>query len=166
MKYKVNDAVMFDNSDVCVIEDIRKEKFSSKEQIYYVLKPVYDDRSTYYCPVKNEDIQLRSLMTKDEVKDLIKSMPELEIQWIDNDNERRTHFNELLKHGDHKQMVKLLKTLYANRAKKQREGRKFYAMDERVMKEAEKIVHGEIAYVMGIEIEEVENYISGIIDVD
>lgn len=161
MEFKIDDTVMYGNCDICKVEDIRNEKFSDEEQLYYVLKPVYDERSTIYCPVDSEMIKLRHLLTREEVNELIASMPDTETEWIENDQERKQRFNDLLRNGDHRQLVKLLKTLYQNREMKQQEGKKFYAADERVMKEAEKIVHGEIAYVLDISLEEVVPYITG-----
>lgn len=161
MEFKIDDTVMYGNCDICKIEDIRNEKFSNQEQLYYVLKPVYDERSTIYCPVESEQIKLRRLLTRDEVNELIASMPDTETEWIDNDQERKQRFNDLLRNGDHAQLVKLLKTLYANREMKLSEGKKFYAADERVMKEAEKIVHSEIAHVLDISLEDVAPFITG-----
>lgn len=161
MEFKINDTVMYGNCDICKIVDIRNEKFSDNEQLYYVLKPVYDERSTIYCPVDSELVKLRKLLTKDEVYELIALMPDTETEWIENDQERKQRFNDLLRNGNHQQLVKLLKTLYYNRELKTREGKKFYATDERVMKEAEKIVHGEIAHVLDISLEEVVPFITG-----
>ncbi len=161
MEFKINDTVMYGNCDICKIVDIRNEKFSDNEQLYYVLKPVYDERSTIYCPVDSELVKLRKLLTKDEVYELIALMPDTETEWIENDQERKQRFNDLLRNGNHQQLVKLLKTLYYNRELKTREGKKFYAADERVMKEAEKIVHGEIAHVLDISLEEVVPFITG-----
>lgn len=161
MDYKIDDTVMYGNCDICKIIDIRTEKFSDTEQLYYVLKPVYDERSTIYCPVDSDLVKLRDLLSKDEVYELIALMPDTETEWIENDQERKLRFNDLLRNGDHKQLVKLLKTLYYNRETKLREGKKFYAVDERVMKEAEKIVHREIAHVLDISLEEVVPFITG-----
>ena len=58
-------------------------------------------------------------------------------------------------------VISLLKTLYRKREEKKELGKKFHIADERVMKEAEQLLHGEFAYVLGIGEEQVLPYIFG-----
>lgn len=63
---------MYGNSGVCQIIDIRPEKFGEKEILYYILKPADNDKSTIYCPVDNNKIQMRKLLTIEEIHDILK----------------------------------------------------------------------------------------------
>ena len=48
------------------------------------------------------------------------------------------------------ELIKLIRALYFNREEKHRSGKKFYLSDERIMKEAETILHEEFAHVLNI----------------
>ncbi len=162
----VNETVMYGNSGVCTIVDIRPEKFGAEEVLYYILKPVYHERSTIYCPVDNEKIKIRKLLSKQEVYDLIQLMPDAETQWIDNEQQRKLQFNNLLKSGSHEDLVRLIKTIYLNRDEKAKTGKKFHAADERVMKEAESLLYEELAHVLHIEPDDVVAFIAGQLEPD
>ena len=65
------------------------------------------------CPLlyTNTKISIRKIMTKEEVYDLIKTMPDNETIWIDDMNLRKETYNEILKKGNKKDIVKLIKIL-------------------------------------------------------
>ena len=56
-------------------------------------------------------------------------------------------------------MVRLIKTLRDKSAEKVRTGKKFHSADERVFKEAERILFGEFGFVLGIHPSEVPAFI-------
>lgn len=158
--FQVNDVVMRGTSGICMIVDIRKENFRGMPEMYYVLQPI-NERTTIYCPVESDKLKIRKLLTREEIDELISTMPLRENIWIENDTERKDKFNAILKRGEHAELISLLKTLYQKREEKKEQGKKFHLADERVMKEAEQLLHGEFAYVLGIAEEEVLPYVLG-----
>lgn len=158
--FGVNDTVMYENCEVCKIVDIRSECFQKKRVLYYVLKPVYDGSSTFYSPVANEQ-KIRRVLSAEEIYELIQIMPDTETEWIENEQSRKEKYNEILRKGDHRELIKLLKTLYGKRKEKLQAGRKFHTADEKIMKEAEHILHGEFAHVLKIQPDEVIPFITG-----
>lgn len=158
--FDINDTIMYGSQGVCRILDIRQETFGGEAQLYYVLEPVYDNHSTIYCPVNSHKISLRKLLSVPEIHALITLMPTTETAWIDNDQERKEKFNAIVKEGDHKQLISLIKTLYYNRQAKLEVGKKPHAADERIMKEAEHILYTEFAHVLQIQPEEVVPFIT------
>ena len=157
--FQVDDEVVYGNTGVCRIIDMQQRKLDGKDVLYYVLKPLDDKTEIIYCPVNNNKVNIRKLMTTEEIYELIHTMPETETEWIENDQKRKEKFNEILKDGDCHKLVKLIKSLYYNREEKKNMGKKFYVADERIMKQAEKILHGELAYVLKIQPEEVVPFI-------
>lgn len=158
--FEINDVVMRGTSGICTIVDIRKENFRGTPEMYYVLQPIHE-RTTIFCPVESDKLRVRKLLTCAEIEALISAMPDMENIWIENDPERKEKYNAIIKRGEHKDLICLLKTLYQKREEKQRIGKKFHIADERVMKDAEQLLHGEFAYVLGIREEEVLPYILG-----
>lgn len=152
---------MYGNSGVCRIVDIRPEKFGEEKRVYYILKPDDNENSTIYCPVDCNKVNIRRLLSIQEVRDLIKIMPDTQMEWIENDQQRKETFTEILRQGDRRELVKLIKTLYFHREAMAQAGRKFRASDERIMKEAEKVLHGELAHVLQISQDQVVPFIMG-----
>lgn len=157
----VNDTVMYENYEVCRIVDVRTERFQKKAVLYYVLKPVYDQTSTIYSPVESSRDKLRKVLSLEEIYQLIQLMPDAETQWEENEQLRKEQHSAILRRGDHQELIKLLKTLYAKRQEKAESGKKFHAIDERTMKEAEHILHGEFAHVLKLEPNQVAPFITG-----
>lgn len=157
----VGDTIMYGNTGVCEIADIRRETFGGAERTYYVIHPVDGEESTIYCPVDNEKAPIRKLLTAEQIQELIRIMPDTEMKWIENDQLRRERFDEILKRGDHEELVKLIKVLYLNREEKERTGKKFHIADEKAMKEAEYMLYSEFAHVLKIQPDEVVPFIMG-----
>lgn len=159
--FQRNDTVMYGNTGVCRIVDIRPEKFADRELVYYILQPVYSESETIYCPVDGDKVKIRKLLSVQEIHELIGLMPDTQTEWIENDQLRKEKYTEILRNGDHKELVKLIKTLHVHREEKSREGKKFHLADEKISNEAEKILHGEFAHVLHIQPDEVVPFIMG-----
>ena len=100
-------------------------------------------------------------MTVKEVYDLIMAMPDNKTIWIDDINLRKEKYNEILKKGDKVELVKLIRTLYLEKQKKKNEGKKLYVGDEKIMSEAQRLLHEEFALVLNIKVDEVLPFILG-----
>lgn len=157
--FQIGEAIVYGHSGVCRIEDIRQETFGSVTRTYYVLRPLHDAHSTVYCPVEQAENKLRALLTKAEIDRLIDALPQSDDQWVDNDSERRDRFSDTLKSGDRAQLLGLIRTLYLRRREKAEAGKKLHLADERVMHDAERLLHEEFAHVLGIQPTEVVEYI-------
>lgn len=158
--FQINDMVMHGTSGICKIVDIRAENFRGTQENYYILQPLHET-TTIYCPVEGTKIKLRKLLTVEEIHELIRIMPDAENIWIEHDSTRKERFMAILKGGDYKELICLLKTLYAKREEKKLEGKKFHVADERIMTEAEHMLHGEFAYVLNLQEDEVIPFIMG-----
>lgn len=100
-------------------------------------------------------------MTVKDVYELIRSMPDNETIWIDDINLRKEKYTDILKKGDTIALIKLIKTLYLEKEKKKNEGKKLYVGDEKIMSEAQRLLHEEFALVLNIKVDEVIPFILG-----
>ena len=159
--YKVNDTVLYGNEGICQIENIIEKKLTNQSIEYYVLKPVYKDNATVYVPTQNQDLvkKMKKLLSYDEIMDLIQNMPDCPVDWIENDNQRKEKYRVIIRSGDHKQLIQMVKTLYHHKKSLEKTGKKFHVSDEKFMKEAENILYEEFAYVLNIKKEDVIPFI-------
>ena len=141
MNYQVGDMILYGTQGVCRIAEIAERDFSGNSMLYYILKPVFDERSTLYVPVYGEAAdKLRRILSVPEVYKLIKAMPDEDTIWIENEAVRRKKHKEIISQGDRQELVKLIKTIYLHDKKQKAIGKKLHVADERFMKDAEKIL--------------------------
>ncbi len=158
--FHVNDYIVYGGTGVCKIKDICKKRFAGiAEREYYIISPVYEDSSTIYVPTDNLNVIMRRILSVDEVYALIKSMPDEADIWIDDPQLREAEFSAIIKNGDRKELIKLIRSLYHNRMEQVKNGKKFHFSDEKLMKAAEKLLYDEFALVLDIKPEEVVPFI-------
>ena len=76
-KYNIGDMVSYGLNGVCLVEDIKTLDFFGETDEYYVLKPVYDGRSTVFVPCSKELLvsRMKRVMKPSEIYELIRIMP-------------------------------------------------------------------------------------------
>lgn len=148
--FQVNDVIIYGAQGVCKIIGMDKKIINGKKKIYFVLKPVDDKGATVFAPTDNELVlsKMRRLLTKDEIHMLIDSMQEDSALWVDNENERKELYKSILAKGDHTQIIKMLKAIYAHKKQREAEGKRLHQSDERFFKDAEQILYNEFQYVL------------------
>ncbi len=159
--FKCSDFVVHPGMGVCKIEEIKKQAIiKNQEREFYVLRPVYENEKTLiYVPVDSEKIKLRKLLTKNDIKNIISALPNNKSAWIENEQQRKEAFTRTLKSGDHIAIMGIIKALYDCRLEKQQCGKKLYLSDEKILNEAERLIHQELAFTMEIKPDEVTNFI-------
>lgn len=163
--YSIGTKISYQATGVCEIVDIINQKFAHTEtRTYYVLKPIYDNSSTtIYCPVDTAENKLRPIPEADEIKELIKKASTCDDLWIENDNERKKAFSDIIKSGNPQLIYSLIFLLYKKKSQKESEGKKMHLADEKILYEAQKTTSQEIAFSMGIEIDAVEDFVKGLL---
>ena len=112
--FQVNDTILYGADGVCVIREIAKRTFSGRTQEYYVLEPIYGNQSTIYVPTHSEKLlaKMRRVLSAEEIYEMIRGMPGDELLWIEDENERKHAYGEIIRSGNRKAMIRLIKTLY------------------------------------------------------
>ncbi|MCD7811458.1 MAG: transcriptional regulator [Ruminococcus sp.] len=159
--YNVNDTVMYSPCGVCRIDGISEKDFSGEPAEYYVLRPVGDSKNTYYIPVNNETLtgQMRKVLTREEIDELIRKMPDENNIWIEDEAERKEEYRRILRSGNRMELVMLIKTLYCYREDRRGKKKKLHSADEHFLHDAENMLYDEFAYVLGISKDEVVPFI-------
>ena len=103
MGFKIGDNIVYAGSGVCQIDDIKDISFfKEKPQKYYVLKPLFVTRSQYvYVPYDNEAqvSRIRPVASKKEAIALIDKLPIDNCSWIEDRNERKSTFTDIIVNG-------------------------------------------------------------------
>ena len=114
MKYEKGDFVSKPVTGICKIEDILylTPEDERNKKLYYVMKPVEDEKEKIYVPVSNSDSRLRLCLTKGEGWDLIKRIPEIPTAWTNNENMREQSYKDAIKTNDPEALVAIIKMIY------------------------------------------------------
>ena len=161
--YSVGDLILYGRTGVCRVEEIVEEKPRSAEapRQYYNLRPLYQN-CCIRTPVSGGKVLSRPIISGAEARRLIRRMPEVEARPYHNRNlnQLRDHYRECLEQLDCEALIELTKSLYLKKKEAEAQRRKFGAVDERFMKEAEELLYGEFAAALEIDRDKVENYIA------
>ncbi len=156
-----NSMVLYGSHGVCRVTGKVSRKFADREALYYVLEPVYGGTSTVFVPVDNPTLtaKMQKILSAEEIYRLIRSMPNEEPLWIEDDAKRKEAFQRILCSGDRVQLIRLIKTLYLRQQTRKEQHKKPCAEDERFFKEAERLLYEEFAYVLNIRQDQVVPFI-------
>lgn len=166
--FKVGDTVLYGNQGVCRIVGTEEKELGGTNIEYFVLKPVYDENSTLYVPLSNSNLlsKMKSVLSAKEIYEMIKEMPDEDTIWIDDENERKQKYQQIINEGNRHKLVQLIKTLHIHEVSQQEKGRKLHICDEIILKQAEKLLYDEFALVLNIKPNEVLPFIIQQIEVE
>ncbi len=164
--FRKNDMVVYGSQSVCEIINIGTLSMSmiDKKKKYYTLKPIYQRDSVVYVPVDSEKPVMRPVITKQEAQELVEKIPSIKAAWIEKEVEREQEYKKAISSCDPEQLIMIIKALYSRRKARIEDGKKVTVIDERYFKMAEKQLHEELAFALGIPKEEVADYIGGYIN--
>lgn len=159
--FKVGEYVVYGMSGVCRVDEIGPMSMSGmdSDKEYYTLTPIYTKGSRVFTPVDNQKIVMREILSKDEICDLIDCMKDIEPIEVADDKRRELAYKEALKSCDCTELIRILTTVQKRKEERLAQGKKMSACDERYFKSAQDGLYGEFAVGLGIEKDEVEEYI-------
>ena len=160
--FSTGEHVIYGTHGVCKITEITSMPFGNENREYYVLSPINEPKSTIFVPVDNELLlsQMRPVLTKKEIDDLLESVVPGAVEWIVSDSERKAFCTSIIKSGDRMAMINMIEMLYNHQEEMKSQKKHFHVTDERFLRDAEKLLHDEFSFVLGISQSDVPDYIS------
>jgi CarD family transcriptional regulator len=160
--FNVGDLIIYGTNGVCKVDDIGTLNISgsSKDRLYYTLSPVYLKGSKLFTPVDNNKVVFRPILSMVEALQLIDTINDVETLLIPDEKQRNDIFNTAYKSCDCTLLIKIIKTLNHKNLSRKEEGKKNVASDERNLQLAEDILYGELAISLGMDKENVLDFIN------
>lgn len=151
MKYEIGDLVSKPVTGICKIEDILylNPQDERNNKLYYLMKPIEDEKEKIYVPVSNADSRLRLCMTKKMAWSLIKRIPEIPTAWVNNEKMREQNYKEAVKANEPEALVSIIKMIYQRNQKRFAQGKKCTATDARYFQTAENLLYMELGVALG-----------------
>lgn len=160
--YQIGTLIVYGGEGVCRVEAIGPLEMSGvqKGREYYTLAPLYRS-GTIFAPV-DTSVYTRPIMTREQADALIDQIPEIPAEVYENSNPRllNEHYQALLKSYDCVDLIRLIRAVYQKGRKAEQRGKHLGQVDERNMKRAEEMLHGELAAALDIPVDNVKDYIA------
>ncbi|MDU2157108.1 CarD family transcriptional regulator, partial [Clostridium sp.] len=157
--FKINDYVVYGSNGVCKVTDIEQVTLRNEELEYYILSPVYNEKMTIKTPVNNQKILMRELMTKAEIVNLLKEISKNETVEIEDSRRRVEEYKAIIRRGNAEELIKVINSIELEKDEKISIGKKLNKTDEDIMISASKQLYQEMAIVLDIDVDEVQDYI-------
>jgi CarD family transcriptional regulator len=160
--YQIGQLIIYGSEGVCRVEAIGplNMRGAPKNLDYYTLAPLYRS-GTVFAPV-DTTVFTRPVITRQEAEELIAKIPEVPAEVYESSNPRllAEHYQGYLKSYDCTQLVSLLRGIGEKGRMAVGRGRRLGMVDERCMKQAEEMLHGELAVALDIPVSDVRDYVS------
>ena len=150
-EYEIGDFVSKPVTGICKIENILylNPQDEKNNKLYYLMKPVEDEKGKIYVPVSNSDSRLRLCLTKEEAWNLIKRIPDISTAWINNEKMREQNYKVAVKANDPEALVAIIKMIYQRKQKRIAQGKKWTATDAKYFQIAENLLYMELGVALG-----------------
>lgn len=152
----------------CRSQQIEEKSIGASRRLYYVLKPVYHEDSTIFVPVDNPALtgKMHRLLRAQEVLQLLSGLAGDDGLWVEDEAQRREAYEQILRSGDRVGMARLIRALSLQKVRLDAQRKKLHAAEEAILKEAERELNEEFAYVLGLSLEETPAFIRNLIETD
>ena len=162
--FQAGELLVYGSTGVCRVEEITELNHTVRDRgrRYYVLKPLWQD-GVIYAPVDSEKVPMRPVMSREEADTLIERMPGIQAAVCRGSTPQALaqQYQSAVKEGGHQALIEMMKAIYRKRGQAEAKNRRLGLVDERYMKQAERLLYGELATALGIPYDQVEGYIAG-----
>ena len=148
--FQAGDLLVYGTTGVCRVLSIdrRQERVGStrQERLYYQLKPIYQG-GLIYTPVDNDKVSMRPIISRQEAEDLISEIPHLHPAASSgfHHSGADSTYQASLRRDNCRSLVELAMSIHAKRRQAESQNRRLGMVDERYLKQAERLQPGELA---------------------
>lgn len=158
--YQVSQLVVYGIHGVCRIVQMEDRVVDRKNVSYYVLEPTLQPGTRFLIPSHNPAAlaKIRPLLGKSQLLSML-SDASLQQDWIQDENRRKQLYRQIITSGDALALIGLLRMLEVHKRAQEEAGRKIHQCDENFMRDAYKVLSGELCAVLEIPERDVPGYL-------
>lgn len=161
--FQPGELVVYGATGVCRVEEITRPNLTGtdRNKEYYLLKPLHQD-GVIYAPVENAKIPMRPVISRQNAEDLIDLIPSIraEAHHAPTVQALAQYYHTAVHSHDNRDLLELMMSIYAKQQQAESQKRRLGLVDERYMKQAERLLYGELSAALDIPYEEVQPYIA------
>ena len=161
--FQIGDLVVYGTTGVCRVEEIARPNLTGadRNRQYYLLKPLQQD-GVIYTPVDNQKVPIRAVISAREAEALIDLIPTIQAEACRAPTLQALaqHYQSAVRSHNCRELIEMMMSIYAKQQQAEAQHRRLGMVDERFMKQAERLLYGEFSAALGIPFEEVQPYIA------
>lgn len=159
--FQLGDQVIYGIHGLCRILELETRKIDKKLIEYYVLEPIEQPGARFYVPTQNQAAvsKLQRVLTRQELDELLQTVGNNADAWINDENQRKLRYRELINSGDRASLISMIRALLKHKQAQESAGKKFHLCDENFLRDAQKLLSSEFSRVLNISQDEVGDYI-------
>ena len=161
--FQPGDLVVYGTTGVCRVESITRPNLTGadRDKQYYLLKPMQQD-GVIYTPVENQKVPIRPVISAKEAEALIDLIPTMQAEACRAPTLQALaqHYQTVVRSNDCRDLIELMMSIYTKQKQAEAQKRRLGMVDERYMKQAERLLYGEFAVALELPVEEVQPYIA------
>ena len=165
--FQVGELVVYGSTGVCRVEGISglDQPGGDRGKRYYLLDPLWQD-GVIYAPVDGGKVPMRPVMGRAEAEALSDRMPDSPAAACRGNTAQALaqQYQSAVRDGGHQALIQMMKAIHHKRGVAESKNRRLGMIDERYMKQAERLLYGELATALEIPYDGVENYIAARIE--
>ena len=159
--YQVGECVVYGIHGVCRVVAREQRRVDRKCVTYLALEPVSKDGSRFLVPAHNAAAmaKLRRIYNRAQFEDLLRPDRHFAADWIADDNRRKQLYRDLISGGDREALIGMICCIYRHRQAQFAAGKKIHQCDDNFLRDAERLIAGELGAVMEMDQPEALNYL-------
>lgn len=161
--FQPGELLVYGTTGVCRVEGVTRlnQTGPDRNRQYYVLKPLLQD-GVIYTPVDNQKVPVRSVISREEAEALIDLIPTIQAEACRAPTLQALaqHYQEAVRSHDCRDLIELMMSIYTKRQQAEAQNRRLGMVDERYMKQAERLLYGEFSAALDLSFDEVQPYIA------
>lgn len=161
--FQVGDAVSYGTSGVCTIAEKKPVKLAGQPCECYILRPVYDSSMKICVPCSSQVLldRMRALPSKQELLDMLQEpAPEHE----PDPDVRKEYYRRTLQSGDSHALLRMIRDIYTEQRRRHAMGKQLSSYEDSALREAQNILHSEFAYTLGMDPQQVPQFIACVLN--
>lgn len=161
--FQPGELLVYGTTGVCRVEGIATPNLTRAERgrQYYLLKPLYQD-GVIYAPVDSQKVPIRPVISRQEAEDLIDLIPSIQAEACHAPTLQALaqHYQSAVHSHNCRDLLELTMSIYLKQRQAEAQKRRLGMVDERYMKQAERLLYGELSAALDIPYENVQAYIA------
>ena len=144
--------LVYGSTGVCRVEGVAAPGLdpTNRKRQYYQLKPLSQD-GVIYAPMDSEKVPIRAVISREEAEALIEG---------ESSPYQARQYQSAMGARSCRELLELVMSIYVKQRQMQAQKRRLGQVDERYMKQAERLLYSELSAALGIPAEEVQPYIA------
>ncbi|WP_313132039.1 CarD family transcriptional regulator [Anaerocolumna sp.] len=154
--FKQGDYIMYSNYGACFIDEIAEKTIADETKLFYIMRPVNEDKTRIMTPINNKKVKMRSVMSSEEAENIFNVIMNGNVNLITDRKQREKVYSKILKEGNPFEIAEIILTLLLEKDEKNKAGKNISVADKKYLEQAEKLLYSELSVSLDIEMDQVK----------